>query len=119
VHFYTVRCGGTESSLSECNFNSSSSMIGCPSDNYVSLRCCTLLLLPSLLFLLSNAIDDRAFPPLASIRMLGGSGPFGVIEIFNGRAWGPVCDERFNLVDGDIACRQLGFTGALSIIHNS
>ena len=51
--------------------------------------------------------------------MLGGSGPFGVIEIFNGGAWGPICDEYFDLVDGDVVCRQLGFTGAVSIIHNS
>ncbi|XP_065884217.1 scavenger receptor cysteine-rich type 1 protein M130-like isoform X2 [Dysidea avara] len=101
VNFYGVKCGGTESSLSECIFNSSSP-IGCPSDHYVALRC-----------------YERPFPPLATVRMLGGSGPFGVIEIFNGGAWGPICDEYFDLVDGDVVCRQLGFTGAVSIIHNS
>ena len=41
VNFYGVKCGGTESSLSECIFNSSSP-IGCPSDHYVALRCCKL-----------------------------------------------------------------------------
>ena len=63
--------------------------------------------------------DHRPYPPLASIRMLGGSGPYGVIEMFNGRRWGPLCDEHFDQEDGDVACRQLGYTGALRVMHNS
>ena len=51
--------------------------------------------------------------------MLGGSGPFGVIEVFNGARWGPICDEEFDQEDGDVACKQLGYTGALQVIHNS
>ena len=62
---------------------------------------------------------NEAFPPLASVRMLGGSGPFGVVEIFNGNRWGPICDGSFDQEDGDVFCRQLGFTGALRVIPNS
>ena len=51
--------------------------------------------------------------------MLGGNGPFGVIEIFNGARWGPLCDEHFDKRDGDVACKQLGYAGALSVIPNS
>lgn len=51
--------------------------------------------------------------------MLGGSGPYGVIEIFNGNSWGPICDGDFDQEDGDVFCRQLGYTGALQIVHNS
>ena len=56
---------------------------------------------------------------MASVRMLGGSGPFGVIEIFNGARWGPICDVEFDQVDGDVVCKQLGYTGALDVIPNS
>ena len=51
--------------------------------------------------------------------MLGGSGPYGVIEVFNGGRWGPICDEHFDQADGDVICRQLGYTGALRVIPNS
>ena len=54
---------------------------------------------------------------MASVRMLGGSGLHGVIEIFNGDRWGPICD--FDQEDGDVFCRQLGYTGALKVIPNS
>ena len=64
-------------------------------------------------------LANTSYPPLASIRMLGGSGPFGVLEIFNGADWGPICDANFDQVDGDVACRQLGYTGALRVIPNS
>ena len=64
-------------------------------------------------------LDDKPYPPLASVRMLGGSGPFGVIEVFNGGVWGPICDEYFDQEDGDVMCRQLGYTGALHVVPNS
>ena len=51
--------------------------------------------------------------------MLGGIGPFGVVEVFNGGRWGPICGEHFDQADGDVMCRQLGFTGALHIVPNS
>ena len=66
-----------------------------------------------------NILDHQPYPPLASIRMLGGSGPFGVIEIFNGGRWGPICDERFDERDGEVACRQLGYSDVLRVIPNS
>ena len=68
---------------------------------------------------LSFILVERSYPPLASVRMLGGSGPYGVVEIFNGNRWGPICDGDFDQVDGDVMCRQLGYTGALQIIPNS
>ena len=64
-------------------------------------------------------LADISYPPMASLRMLGGSGPFGVLEVFNGGDWGPICDAYFDQEEGDVACRQLGYTGALEIIPNS
>ena len=68
---------------------------------------------------IDNFSDNNPYPPLASVRMLGGSGPYGVIEVFNGGRWGPICDEYFDQADGDVVCRQLGYTGVLRVIHNS
>ena len=68
---------------------------------------------------IENFSDNSLYPPLASVRMFGGSGPYGVIEVFNGKRWGPICDENFDQVDGDVVCRQFGYTGALHVIHNS
>ena len=63
--------------------------------------------------------DNRPYPPLASVRMLGGSGPYGVIEVFNGGRWGPICDEHFDIADANVVCRQFGYAGALRVIPNS
>ena len=65
------------------------------------------------------SIDDTPYPPVASVRMLGGSGPFGIVEVFNGAVWGPICDEHFNQEEGSVMCRQLGFTSVLSVVPNS
>ena len=67
---------------------------------------------------IENFSDSRPYPPLASVRMLGGSGPYGVIEVFSGGRWGPICDEHFDQADGDVVCRQFGYTGAHRVIHN-
>ena len=64
-------------------------------------------------------IDEEPYPPLGSIRLVGGSGPFGILEIFNGGNWGAICDTHFNLIDASIACKQLGYSDAISVIPNS
>ena len=38
----------------------------------------------------------------------------GRLEIFINSTWGTVCSDRFDLTDASVACRQLGFAGALS-----
>ena len=38
----------------------------------------------------------------------------GRLEIFINSTWGSVCADNFNKTDADVACRQLGYEGAVS-----
>ena len=38
----------------------------------------------------------------------------GRLEIYINGQWGTVCDDSFNLIDATVACKELGFSGALS-----
>ena len=45
---------------------------------------------------------DAAHPPGAS-----SSSRTGTLEVFHAGEWGTICDDRFTLLDGRVACRQL------------
>jgi len=42
----------------------------------------------------------------------GNSSLDGRLEVLKGGVWGTVCDPYFNVQDGAVVCRQLGFYGA-------
>ena len=48
-----------------------------------------------------------------SIRLRGGSTSMnGRVEVCLNGDWGTVCDDGWSTIDGNIACRQLGFSNS-------
>ena len=86
-----VQCNGTEDSIFDCNARP----IGQHNCNHredVGVRC------------------SRA--GRGDIRLRGRqTASMGRVEVFNGYAWGTVCDDFWSTSDASVACRQLGFTG--------
>ena len=56
----------------------------------------------------------------APIRLFGGSNESeGRLEVFLNNKWGTVCNDRFDMADGSVACRQLGFPGVEAVVTPS
>ncbi|MGK0359186.1 MAG: cysteine-rich repeat protein, partial [Bradymonadia bacterium] len=69
----------------------------------------------------SDACQFEAEPALGTVRLKDGpAGNFGRLEIFANGVWGTVCDDGWfgeqGLINGDVACQELGFLGVGEVV---
>ena len=49
----------------------------------------------------------------------GGAANEGRVEVFHERVWQLVCDSSWDLRDGDVVCRELGYGYAVRVVGNA
>jgi len=62
----------------------------------------------------SPSTSSSPFPPF-EVRLADGTESSGRLEVRHEGVFGTVCDDSFDIIDGNVACRQLGFARAASI----
>ena len=77
-------------------------------------------LLPLVLLLCWVAPSEQEPAPV-QLRLVGPRGPAGEgrLEVLYQGRWGTVCDDGFDFHAATVACRQLGYTAAVTWTHSA
>ncbi|KFO98314.1 Lysyl oxidase 4, partial [Calypte anna] len=85
------------------------------------LRAGTSPILLSLVLLLCRAVPSDQDPSPVQLRLVGPRGPAGEgrLEVLYQGRWGTICDDGFDFHVATVACRQLGYTAAVTWTHSA
>ena len=62
-----------------------------------------------------NFAKAQSYGELRLVHREDGSSPAaGLLEIFLNEQWGTICDSGFDLIDANVACRQMGYRAAVN-----
>ena len=50
-----------------------------------------------------------------ALRLEDGNSSAGRLEILIDGVWGSICDYNFGVTDAHVACRELGYSGAIQV----
>ncbi|XP_078496615.1 scavenger receptor cysteine-rich domain-containing protein DMBT1-like [Lissotriton helveticus] len=104
-----VSCTGSESSLSECNH------FGWMRHNCVHQEDAGVICSDFATTHTTPISRNTTAPVHFPIRLQnGGSRCAGRVEVYYDSSWGTVCDDRWDLTDADVVCRQLSCGWAVS-----
>ncbi|XP_038078847.1 deleted in malignant brain tumors 1 protein-like [Patiria miniata] len=97
-----MRCHGNESSLAFCQHEVLGPKV-CQTST-AAVDC-------------NGNMPPRSSEPANSIRLSGGAYPMeGRVEIYIDGAWATVCGDRWDMLDAEVVCRQLGYSHATSAL---
>lgn len=57
----------------------------------------------------------RATPSQSTVRLVNGGPNFGRIEVYHRGEWGTICDDNWNIRNGNVLCKMLGYARASSV----
>ncbi|XP_013413091.1 deleted in malignant brain tumors 1 protein-like [Lingula anatina] len=100
---YNLNCGGTESNITQCTHGGVGVVNSgnCRQDNYDDAG------------VICHGEGD------GDLRLINSSNAYeGRLEIFYSGRWGRVCDYGWDWTSANVACKQLGFTGAHTHVFN-
>lgn len=74
-----------------------------------------------LVLLLCRVAPSKQEPVPVQLRLAGPRGPAGEgrLEVLYQGRWGTVCDDGFDFHVATVACRQLGYTTAITWTHSA